>query len=83
MLIRRAVPSLIKVFIENESPEILVDVCWALSYISDGDKGFITDLLNPLLLSKLVKMMNHQNVTVSIPCLRTIGNIVTGDDDQT
>mmetsp|Transcript_11035 Transcript_11035/g.18451 ORF Transcript_11035/g.18451 Transcript_11035/m.18451 type:complete len:198 (+) Transcript_11035:1043-1636(+) len=39
--------------------------------------------MNPSLLQKLVKVMNHENVTLSIPCLRTIGNIVTGDDDQT
>lgn len=28
-------------------------------------------------------MMNHENVTLSIPCIRTIGNIVTGTDEQT
>jgi hypothetical protein len=48
--IRRAIPSLLKVFVENESDEILVDVCWALSYISDGERSFVHDLLNPLVL---------------------------------
>lgn len=28
-------------------------------------------------------MLNHENVAIAIPCLRTIGNIVTGDDSQT
>lgn len=32
---------------------------------------------------KLVHLLGHESVTISIPCLRTIGNIVTGDDDQT
>ena len=27
--------------------------------------------------------MNHENMNIQIPCLRTIGNIVTGDDNQT
>jgi importin subunit alpha-1 len=27
--------------------------------------------------------MNHENVALAIPCLRTIGNIVTGDDNET
>jgi len=36
--VRRAVPSLAKVLIENDLEEILVDVCWALSYLSDGAK---------------------------------------------
>ena len=27
--------------------------------------------------------MRHENVALVIPCLRTIGNIVTGDDNET
>jgi hypothetical protein len=27
--------------------------------------------------------MNHENVAIAIPCLRTVGNIVTGDDTET
>jgi importin subunit alpha-1 len=27
--------------------------------------------------------MVNENVTLAIPCLRTLGNIVTGDDEQT
>lgn len=27
--------------------------------------------------------MQHHNVAISVPCLRSIGNIVTGDDTQT
>ena len=27
--------------------------------------------------------MEHEQVSIAIPCLRTIGNIVTGDDSQT
>lgn len=35
-LIERAIPSLVKVLVENQSEDIIVDVCWALSYTSDG-----------------------------------------------
>lgn len=31
----------------------------------------------------MILLLNHQHPSISIPCLRTIGNIVTGDDDQT
>ena len=27
--------------------------------------------------------MQHPNVSIAVPCLRVVGNIVTGDDDQT
>lgn len=32
---------------------------------------------------RLVQLLSHPNIAISVPCLRTIGNIVTGDDQQT
>ena len=80
---QRAVPTLIKVIIENDNPDIIADICWALSYLSDGAKKKITDLLDPQLIKKLIVLLGHENVAIAIPCLRTIGNIVTGCDEQT
>lgn len=80
---KRAIPSLIKVITENDSEEIITDISWALSYLSDGAKENIDDFLDENLLKKLIKLLNHQTVSVVIPCLRTIGNILTGNDNQT
>lgn len=80
---RRAVPTLIKVLVENDKEDIITDICWALSYLSDGAKERIDDLLNESLLQKMISLLCHENVAIAIPCLRTIGNIVTGDDSQT
>lgn len=82
-MVRRAVPTLIKILINNDKEEMITDICWALSYLSDGAKDRIEDLLNKDLLTKLIKLLTHENVAIVIPCLRTIGNIVTGDDSQT
>ena len=46
-------------------------------------KERIDDLLNESLLQKMISLLCHENVAIAIPCLRTIGNIVTGDDSQT
>lgn len=80
-LVQGAVPTLIKVIVENDNPDIITDICWALSYLSDGAKDHISDLLREDLLKKLIVLLNHENVAITIPCLRTIGNIVTGSDD--
>ena len=69
--------------LENDKEDIITDICWALSYLSDGAKDRINDLLNPNLLAKMIVLLGHENVAVAIPSLRTIGNIVTGDDNQT
>jgi hypothetical protein len=34
--VKRAIPSLIKVLVENDNEDIITDICWALSYLSDG-----------------------------------------------
>lgn len=82
-LVRDAIPTLIKVLVENDKEDIITDICWALSYLSDGAKDRIQDLLDQRLLAKMIVLLGHQNVAVAIPSLRTIGNIVTGDDSQT
>ena len=81
--VRVAIPTLIKVLVENDDDLIVNDICWALSYLSDGEKQRIDDLSDIRLLKKMIQLLNHENVAIAIPCLRTIGNIVTGDDSQT
>jgi len=81
--VRRAIPTLVKVLVENDKEDIITDICWALSYLSDGAKERVNDLLSVPLLEKIIFLLSHEQVAIAIPCLRTIGNIVTGDDSQT
>jgi importin subunit alpha-6/7 len=81
--VARAISSLAKVLVENDVEDILIDVCWAMSYLSDGGEARIPTILQTGVLPRLVQLLQHPNVAISVPCLRSIGNIVTGDDDQT
>lgn len=62
---------------------MLTDACWALSYLSDGDKFRISAVLEAGVAPRLVELLTHKDPPVLIPALRTVGNIVTGDDQQT
>jgi len=53
-LVRRAIPTLIKVLVENDKEDIITDICWALSYLSDGAKERVNDLLEVNLLQKII-----------------------------
>jgi len=66
--------------------EVQTDACWAFSYISD-DTGPQNEKIAAVIQSgavpRLIQLLGHESNNVKHPALRTVGNIVTGDDNQT
>ena len=67
----------------HDSEEIIGDICWALSYISDSGKRAIPLIINSGVLPRIVELLEHPVLAISVSCLRTIGNVLTGDDTET
>lgn len=59
------------------------DACWALSYVTDDSGDKIQAVLDAGCVPKLVNLLNCDDITIITPALRSVGNIVTGDDVQT
>jgi len=81
-LISPALPVLTKL-IYSLDDEVLIDACWAISYLSDGSSDKIQAVIEAGVVRRLVDLLMHHSTTVQTPALRSVGNIVTGDDMQT
>jgi importin subunit alpha-1 len=72
--------------LSSKDTEVLTDACWALSYISD-DNGAnnrkIQAVIDAGICPRIVSLLAHSSTAIQVPALRTLGNIVTGDDSQT
>ncbi|KAI3448515.1 hypothetical protein Pfo_005180 [Paulownia fortunei] len=79
---RPALP-ILRQLIHSSDEEVLTDACWALSYLSDGTNDKIQAVIDSGVCPRLVELLLHPSPSVLIPALRTVGNIVTGDDIQT
>ncbi|KAM7278886.1 hypothetical protein ACFE04_006020 [Oxalis oulophora] len=80
--VKPALPALERLVHSNDE-EVLTDACWALSYLSDGTNDKIQAVIEAGVCPRLVELLLHPSPSVLIPALRTVGNIVTGDDMQT
>lgn len=80
--VKPALPILRQLLYSNEE-EVLKDACWALSCLSEGQSDKIQAVIESGVCPRLVELLQHPSPKVLIPALRTVGNIVTGDDSQT
>ena len=66
-----------------EDEQILQDASWAFSYLCEVENAQQMQAIKDSgSLDRLVNLLNHESHNVRHPALRTIGNVVSGDQDD-
>lgn len=80
--VKLLLPVLSKLLLSNDD-RVLIDSCWALVYVTDDDNNMIQEVVETDAVARLVDLLETDNTSIIMPALRSIGNIVTGTDEQT
>ena len=79
--IKRLLPVLSHLLSGNDI-QVLADACWALSYVTDDENPKIQAVVETGAVRRLVALLGTDEPSIIVPALRTVGNIVTGTDQQ-
>jgi importin subunit alpha-1 len=69
--------------ISMEDKDVVSDALWGLCYLTESDESNIDALLADGVLARCVELLGHAELTVMMPALRVIGNIISGSELQT
>lgn len=67
----------------SKNAAAMMDACWALSYLSDGDDSRIQAVIDSGITSTLVELLESKDAGTITPVLRILGNFVSGNAAQT
>ncbi|TDG39269.1 hypothetical protein AWZ03_014309 [Drosophila navojoa] len=81
--VKRLLPVLAKLLVTQEDAQVLADICWALSYVTDDENSKIQAVVDTNAVPRLVQLLQTDEPSIIAPALRSVGNIVTGTDKQT
>lgn len=79
--------------LQDSQEDVVTDACWCFAFITDYNKrntavgaarrADAQYVLQMGVLPSIVQLLSRSNSKVVTPALRTVGNVLAGDDEQT
>lgn len=69
--------------ISLEDKDVLSDALWGLCYLTDGEEEMVTAVVGAGVLPRVVALLGHAELSVAMPALRIVGNVVSAADQHT
>ena len=83
-VVKKCIKMIARVMINfPEDKEFLSDSCFTLSYMTEHYKETIKELLEIEIIPKIIQNLDIQVKEIQINCLRIVGNIASGNANQT
>jgi len=68
---------------DKDNIEFITDLCFIFSFMTKNYKEFINEIIDANLLPTIISFLDINNKGILLTCLRTIGNVVLGNANQT
>lgn len=69
--------------LQIDNPQILHNVLWTFSYITDGENAQVEEILKMKIEGRFIELLGHEDYEVVAPAIRVVGNLVTAEDEDT
>jgi importin subunit alpha-1 len=75
--VERSVPVFVKVILHPlvDEMDIIIDCCWALSYLSDGSKSTHRKIVEEGGTERLITFLKSPTLNLLVPTIRIVGNL--------
>ena len=82
-LVAPGVPALVRALIRTQNEQAINDITWGLSFFTqNGTVESLQCLIQAGAVPRLTQLIEHSSMQIAVPALRTVGNILSANEEM-